>query len=220
MGFAVAEAARDRGYEVTLIAGPTSAPPPLGMTVVRVRSAAEMAREVRRLEGAHEILVMAAAVADYRPRRAAAQKIHRGEGSLELEMVPTEDILASLRGRREGKATIGFALETDREIEGAERKLAAKGVDLIVLNNPTKAGSEFGGDSNQVVFLHRDGFREDLPLLRKYEVGGEILHRAEDILDRLDEERTEAARSPQRAATKPRKSKRAAAPPRHRRGSR
>lgn len=185
MGFAVAEAARDRGWGVTLIAGPTSVPPPAGVDLVPVRSAREMAEEVRARHEAHEILVMAAAVADYRPRRAAAQKIASGSRDLRLELEPTEDILLSIRGRRPGRVTVGFALETRQELDRARRKLARKGVDFIVCNNPLRSGSEFGGETNEATLLHADGREEALPLMTKRELGGEILARAEALLGRL-----------------------------------
>ncbi len=182
MGYAVAEAARDRGYRVTLVSGVTSLSPPKGVTVVWVRSAAEMAREVQSLHADHQVLVMAAAVADYRAARPAPGKIPGRQPKLVLDLVPTEDILASLRGRRSGRVTVGFALETARELAAARRKLEAKGVDLLVLNNPTRPGSEFGGLTNEVTFLSRDGSVEALPVLPKYEVARRILERAEGLL--------------------------------------
>jgi phosphopantothenoylcysteine decarboxylase/phosphopantothenate--cysteine ligase len=182
MGFAVAEAARDRGYAVTVVAGATSVDPPIGVEVVRVRSAAEMARAVAARQAGHEILVMTAAVADYRPRHVERKKIPGRQRKITVDLVPTEDILASLRARRAGKVTIGFALETDSELEGAQRKLAAKGVDCIVLNNPTRVGSEFGGETNEVTLLFPGGRTEVLPLTTKRRVAEEILRHAEEIL--------------------------------------
>jgi phosphopantothenoylcysteine decarboxylase/phosphopantothenate--cysteine ligase len=182
MGFAVAEAARDRGYAVTVVAGATSVEPPLGVELVRVRSAAEMARVVAARHTAHEILVMTAAVADYRPRHVEPRKIPGRQRRLTVELVPTEDVLASLRARRAGKVTIGFALETDAEMEGARRKLAAKGVDCIVLNNPTRPGSAFGGETNEVTLLFPGGRTEALPLTTKRLVAEEILRHAERML--------------------------------------
>lgn len=182
MGFAVAEAARDRGYTVTIVAGATSVEPPLGVEVVRVRSAAEMARAVAARHAEHEILVMAAAVADYRPRRAEPRKIPGRQRGLAVDLVPNEDILASLRGRRTGKVTVGFALETESELEGARRKLATKGADCIVLNNPMRPGSEFGGDTNEATFLFAGGREEALALSSKRRVAEEILRHAEAIL--------------------------------------
>ena len=182
MGFAVAEAARDRGYAVTVVAGATSVEPPLGVEVVRVRSAAEMARAVAARHAGHEILVMTAAVADYRPRHVEPRKIPGRQRRLTLDLEPTEDVLASLRGKRAGKVTIGFALETDSALEGAQRKLVTKGADCIVLNNPTRPGSEFGGETNEVTLLFAGGRTEVLPLSTKRRVAEEILRHAEGIL--------------------------------------
>lgn len=182
MGFAVAEAARDRGYAVTVVAGATSVDPPLGVEVVRIRSAAEMAQEVTARHAGHDILVMTAAVADYRPRHIEPRKIPGRQRRLNLDLRPTEDILASLRGKRPGRVTIGFALETDAELEGAQRKLATKGADCIVLNNPTRPGSAFGGETNEVTLLFAGGRTEVLPLASKRWVAGEILRHAEEIL--------------------------------------
>jgi phosphopantothenoylcysteine decarboxylase/phosphopantothenate--cysteine ligase len=182
MGFAVAEAARDRGYAVTVVAGATSVEPPLGVELVRVRSAAEMSRAVAARHAAHDILVMTAAVADYRPRHVEARKIPGRQRRLTIDLQATEDILASLRGKRAGKVTIGFALETETELEGAQRKLALKGVDCIVLNNPTRPGSEFGGGTVEATFLFAGGRTEALPLSSKRRVAEEILCRAEAIL--------------------------------------
>lgn len=182
MGFAVAEAARDRGYAVTVVAGATSVDPPLGVELVRVRSAAEMARTVAARHTQHEILVMSAAVADYRPRHVEPRKIAGRQRRLTLDLQPTEDVLASLRGKRAGKVTIGFALETDAELEGAKRKLATKGADCIVLNNPTRPGSAFGGETNEVTLLFAGGRMETLPLASKRRVAEEILRHAEEML--------------------------------------
>lgn len=207
MGFAVAERARDLGYEVTLIAARTSAEPPTGVELVRVGSALEMANAVQHLHAAHDILVMAAAVADYRPRRATAHKLPSGEGSLRLDLAPNPDILASIRGQRDHLVTIGFALETDpgaavraagakargeaktkaaprggrAPLERATAKLTKKGCDLIVLNDPTQPGAEFGGDTNQVTLLSAAGDIEELPLLSKSDVARRLLEQAESI---------------------------------------
>jgi len=199
MGFALAEAARDLGYGVTVIAGEVSVGPPAGVEVVRVRTAGEMLREVRRREKAHEILVMAAAVADYRPRQAAPGKIPSGRRDLALALEPTTDILSSLRGRRAGKVTIGFALETERDAARARAKLEHKGCDLLVVNNPLRPGSEFGGETNEVLFLYPDGTEAPFPRASKLEVGREILRRAEEIRQRMEEPRRRAEKKRPRA---------------------
>jgi phosphopantothenoylcysteine decarboxylase/phosphopantothenate--cysteine ligase len=181
MGFAVAEAGRDLGYRVTVIAGPTAAAVPPGVEVVRVRTAAEMDREVRNRHKEHEVLVMAAAVADYRPRKAAPGKIPGGQAGLSLALVPTRDVLSAVSRERKGKITVGFALETGQELKRARAKLATKGCDLLVLNNPLRPGSEFGGETNEVTFLFRGGRAESMPRMTKLEVGREILRRVEEI---------------------------------------
>ncbi len=183
MGFAVAEAARDLGYSVTLIAGLTAEDPPGGVQVVRVRTAEEMSREVLRLHSTREILVMAAAIADYRAADPVPDKIASGQAGLTLGLVPNPDILASLRGLRKGMVTVGFALETSDPLDRARRKLESKGCDFIVVNNPLRAGSEFGSATNEVTFLFADSRAESLPLISKYAVGGEILLRAENLLE-------------------------------------
>ncbi len=188
MGFAIAEAARDRGCDVTLVCGLASVEPPAGVRLVRVRTAEEMGKEVADRHAEHEILVMTAAVADYRAARVSEDKIPSGSESLTLELAPNPDILSSLKGTRAGKVTVGFALETADERVRARRKLRAKGCDLLVLNNPLRPGSEFGGDTNEVTFLLPDGTEEAMPVLSKYEVGLEILSRAESLLNGASEE--------------------------------
>lgn len=182
MGFAVAEAGRDLGYRVTVIQGRTSVEPPAGVDLVPVRTAAEMEREVRRLHPKHDVLVMTAAVADYRPRKVSPSKIASGRTGLRLDLVPNPDVLRGIRGKRAFGVTIGFALETGsaggRNTAAARRKLEEKGLDLIVLNNPLRKGSGFGSDLNEVELLAADGRHEKLPLLSKYEVAVEILRRA------------------------------------------
>lgn len=182
MGFAVAEAARNLGLPVTVVAARTSAPVPYGVDVVRVRSAKEMLDAVMELHASHPLLVMAAAVADYRPKRAANKKIRSGDGALTLELAPTVDILATVAADRIDRVTVGFALETERtdaaRLRAGEAKLARKGVDLLVLNDPTKAGSEFGGATNEVTFLYPDRAAESLERTSKDAVGLEIVRRA------------------------------------------
>jgi phosphopantothenoylcysteine decarboxylase/phosphopantothenate--cysteine ligase len=179
MGFAVAEAARDLGHPVTLVHGAVSVAPPRGVERIEVRTAAEMLRELKRLSPSHPILVMAAAVADYRAATVGKGKIPSGKDTFALKLAPTSDILATIAPGRAGMKTVGFALETERGRERARAKLARKGCDLIVLNNPTRAGSEFGGETNEVVFLHADGREEALPIMTKEEVAREILLRIE-----------------------------------------
>ncbi len=205
MGAAVAQAARDLGYGVTLLAGAVSCRLPYGVDIVRAYSAEEMAREAKRLHGSHEILVMAAAVSDYRPRRVLRGKLESGRKDLSLQLSTTTDILASLSGERAGKVTVGFALETSDDLQRGHRKLAAKGCDLVVWNNPLRSGSEFGGDTNEVTLLQADGMEARLPLMSKYDVALEILGLAARILETKQAVETTpktraAAKAPRRKA--------------------
>jgi phosphopantothenoylcysteine decarboxylase/phosphopantothenate--cysteine ligase len=178
MGFAVAEAARDRGAEVTLVTGPVSIPAPYGVDTVRVRSAAQMRDQIIPRAAEADILVMAAAVADYQPGEPVSQKIKReGTGGLSLSLVRTPDILAEA-GRRPGMVKVGFAAESQDLLENAARKLETKDLDLIVANDITATDAGFAVDTNRVTILSRKGGKEDLPLLTKYEVAQRILDRA------------------------------------------
>ena len=175
MGFALAEAARDRGARVTLVAGPASVSVPEGVTLVRVVTAAEMDRALTAAAVEADVVLMAAAVADYRPVRPAREKMKRVPGRRSLELEPTRDILAGLAAnRRKGQLYVGFALETSRGLARARAKLAAKGLDLVVLNTPA---SGIGGDTNEVTLVERRSARK-LPKQSKREV-------AEAILDRV-----------------------------------
>jgi phosphopantothenoylcysteine decarboxylase/phosphopantothenate--cysteine ligase len=188
MGVALAAAAWRRGAEVALVAGPIAAPVPPGVRLTRVESTAEMAGAVAAELPQADVLIMAAAPADYRPAVVAAQKMKRTGGPLALELAPTADILAGTRAmRRDGAVIVGFALETTDLEANARRKLDAKGLDLIVLNDATEPGAGFGVDTNRVTLLTRDGAAEALPLMPKTEV-------ADAILDRV--ERLRAARAP------------------------
>jgi len=181
MGYAVAEAARDRGAEVTLVAAPTALPDPYGVRVVRVRTALEMRDAV--LEACREahVLVMAAAVADFRPAQAAPTKIKRGEReALTLELVRNPDILAET-ARFSHLVRVGFAAETEDLLTNARRKLQERGLDLMVANDVTAPGSGFGTDTNKVVILGRED-AEELPLMSKYEVGRRLLDHVARLL--------------------------------------
>jgi phosphopantothenoylcysteine decarboxylase/phosphopantothenate--cysteine ligase len=183
MGYAVAEAGRDRGAQVTLVTAPTALPDPYGVQVVHVRTACEMRDAVLEACRQADAVVMAAAVADFRPARPEEQKLKRaGRQSLVLELVPTPDILAELRGC-EGLLRVGFAAETEDVLANAEQKLREKGLDLMVANDVTALGSGFGTDTNKVLLLDRSGAREDLPLMSKYDVAWHILDRVASLLE-------------------------------------
>jgi phosphopantothenoylcysteine decarboxylase/phosphopantothenate--cysteine ligase len=192
MGVALAAAARNRGHRVTLIAGPLRCAPPLGVERVDVATAREMDEAVRAAEKDAPLLIMAAAVADYRPAHPQAGKIASGSTSLVVPLEPNPDILAGVGPERakRGAVTIGFALEVGEGGETRARaKLGAKGVDLIVLNDATAADSAFGGATIRASLLYKDGRIERLEVVPKEEAALEIVTRAETLcgLSREDE---------------------------------
>jgi phosphopantothenoylcysteine decarboxylase/phosphopantothenate--cysteine ligase len=193
MGVAVAEAALARGARVSLILGNVSVPLPADprADILRAETTAEMREAVLDAIGGSDALVMAAAVADFRPRRAATTKIGRDEG-LTLELEPTEDVLAAVSaalaapsGPARRPILVGFAAETG-SLERAPDKLRRKGLDLLVANDVSEAGSGFGTDTNRVTILAGDGGRDELPLLSKREVAERILDRVVAALDERD----------------------------------
>jgi phosphopantothenoylcysteine decarboxylase/phosphopantothenate--cysteine ligase len=175
MGYAIAEAARDRGAIVTLISANVSLPVPLDIKPVKVESAKEMLQAVLKNLPGTDLVVMAAAVADYRSRNTAKGKLKKKPSALELELEPTEDILlaiAKAKGKgAEGPKVIGFALETENLIANAKKKLKAKELDLIVANGP----DNFGSDQGEVTLIDRAGKTTKLPRLPKKEIAGKIL---------------------------------------------
>jgi len=175
MGYAVAEAARDRGGEVVLVTSPTSLPDPVGMRVVKAETALEMRGEVLKAVAKADVLLMASAVADYRPKEASDTKIKKNAETITLTLVRTPDILSEVQG---DLVKVGFAAESDNLVENAQKKLKEKHLDLIVANDVTAAGSGFASDTNRVVLIERRGKVEQLPLMSK----GEVAHR---ILDRV-----------------------------------
>ena len=182
MGFAVAEAARDRGARVILVAGPSTVPAPTGVELVRIETALELKDAVlARFEEA-DIVVKAAAVADYRPARYEEQKIKKGDGSLTLELVRNPDVLAELGQKKTKQVLVGFAAETDDLLAHARGKLERKNLDFIVANDVTRPGSGFGTETNEAKIIARDGSVEALPLLTKREVAERILDRSARVL--------------------------------------
>ena len=174
MGYAVAEAARDRGAEVALITAPTALPEPAGVEVTHVVSAVEMKEVVVKATAKADALIMAAAVADYQPKSAVKGKIRKevAGADLTLELVKTPDILAEVKGNF---LKVGFAAESEDLIENAKNKLKRKQVDLFVANDITAADSGFDADNNKVTLIDREGKIEDLPLMSKREVADKIL---------------------------------------------
>ena len=176
MGYAVAEAAAQRGARVILISGPTSLDTPANVSRVDVRTAAEMLGAVEQNFSEATIAIFAAAVADYRPADAALSKIKRSsEQALTLQLVPNTDILAAMSREKGNRLVVGFAAETDRVAENARKKLKDKDADLIVANDVTAEGAGFDVDTNVVTLLSRDGRDLPLPRLTKREVAHRIL---------------------------------------------
>jgi phosphopantothenoylcysteine decarboxylase/phosphopantothenate--cysteine ligase len=175
MGYAIARVARRRGAEVVLVSGPSDLPAPPGVRTLTVSSAAEMARTLEEEFRSASILVMAAAVADYRPRRAAARKMKKSAASLSLDLERTQDILAGLAARKGRRLVVGFAAETNDVAAEARRKLREKRLDLIVANDVTAPGAGFGSDTNVVQLIGAGGETQALPVLPKEEVAGRIL---------------------------------------------
>ena len=185
MGYRVAEAAWERGAEVVLISGPVALPDPIGVVVHRVETTLEMEQAVRAELPEADVLIMAAAPADFRPSSPSDGKRPRVDGALAIPMEPTGDVLDSTRGvRKPGSLMIGFALETGDALAKGLAKLERKGLDLIVVNDALEPGAGFEKDTNRVALLGRDGTRQILPLQSKREVAEVILDRVEQTIGR------------------------------------
>lgn len=176
MGFDIAMAAANEGAEVVLVTGPTHLKLEHQLVkVVRVTSSEEMYNACHEHFDGVGAAVAAAAVADYRPKTVAPQKIKKNEGTLVLELEKTKDILSSLGAKKNGQFLIGFALETENEIENAIAKIAKKNLDLIVLNSLNDEGAGFGKPTNKVTFIDREGRREPMELKSKEDVAKDII---------------------------------------------
>jgi phosphopantothenoylcysteine decarboxylase / phosphopantothenate---cysteine ligase len=178
MGYAMAEAARDRGARVTLISGPTRLPAPAGIEMISVRSTREMYDEViNRLSGV-TVFIGCAAVADYRPAQRAEHKIKKqGRAKMTLELEPTEDIIAAVAAdpNRNGRIVAGFAAESQTLLNYAEKKLREKNLDLIVANDIKRTDAGFDVETNTATILKRDGSQVELPLQNKRQMADRIL---------------------------------------------
>ncbi len=182
MGFAIARAARFRGAEVTVVSGPVTIAAPFGLELVPVETAAEMHSAV--LARAHncDIIIKAAAVADYRPLQRAGQKIKKKSAETGITLVKTADILAELgQIKQTGQILVGFAAETENLRENAVAKLESKNLDMIVANDVSVEGAGFNGGTNIVRFIWKDGRSEELPLMSKEKVAGKILDRVMEL---------------------------------------
>jgi phosphopantothenoylcysteine decarboxylase/phosphopantothenate--cysteine ligase len=182
MGYAIAEAARDRGAEVILVTGPSSLTPPPGVTTVSVNTASEMTDALSRHFPSTTVLIMAAAVADFRPKMMAGQKLKKqGKSEMVLELEATPDILAMLSARRTSQIVVGFAAETEHILSHAKDKLREKGLDLIIANDVTQTGGGFGSDDNAVVILSSTGEQRVVGLMPKRRLADEILTAVRDL---------------------------------------
>ncbi len=201
MGYGLAEAAHDRGAEVVLVSGPTALSAPPGVELVSVRSAEEMARAVFERAPAADVVVMAAAVSDYRPASPSPVKLRKKEGGEALELVRTPDILATL-GRAGGRHfLVGFAAETDGLLENARRKRIEKGVDLLVANDVSRTDSGFSVGHNAAVLIDVAG-ETSLPLLTKRELAERIWDRVAALrAEGNDATETQRARRTKRYGT-------------------
>ena len=178
MGFAVAEEARDRGAQVTLVTGPVNLPDPAGMSVVHIESALQLHGAVVDAAQAADVVVMTAAVADYRAAEAATEKQAKVAGDVTIHLTPNPDILAELGRDKGARVLVGFAMETHAGVERAAGKAQRKNADFILLNYPTREGTAFGGDDNQVTLVRADGTHEDWPRTSKREVARRLLDEA------------------------------------------
>lgn len=188
MGFAIAQAAWRHGAAVTLVSGPTALEIPVGVDLIPVESAVEMHDVVKGLVSSADVTVFAAAVADFRPLEARDQKVKRADtgDTLTVRLIANPDVAADTVGlRKEGSLAVGFALETNDLLANAQKKLEAKGFDLLVANDATEAGSGFEVPTNRVTILSSDGVPEELPLMSKEAVAEELIER---LLHRLDGE--------------------------------
>ncbi len=183
MGYALAAAARDRGAEVTLVSGPSFLAPPTGMQTVFVRTAAEMHKAVRELAEASTIIIMAAAVSDFRPAQPREEKVKKEEAELTITLERTEDILFELgaQKRKGNRMLVGFAAESENLAENARAKLDRKNLDLVVANDITDAEAGFGSSRNRVAMLDRYGTYTELPLLSKEEVALHIIDKISEL---------------------------------------
>ena len=184
MGYAVAEAARDRGAKVVLVSAPTALPDPVGVEVIHVRTAIQMRDAVLDAARDADVLVMTAAVADYRPVATSEQKIKKDRAdTLTLELIRNPDILSEVKG---DIIKVGFAAETaEKFMEHGKEELEKKGLDLVCANDITALDSGFGADTNKVVIIGRSGEVESLSLMLKIDVAHKILDRVVELLPKI-----------------------------------
>ncbi len=184
MGYAIASAAVKRGADVTLISGPVSLESPVGVRLIKVETAEEMYQAVMQHFPLADVVIKAAAVADYRLAFKRSQKIkkEKDEDFLELKLIRNPDILAELGRRKGNKILVGFAAETEKLLENAATKLKGKNLDLIVANDLTEEGAGFNVETNKVKILDQKGVHQELPLASKLDVAHKLLDRVSGML--------------------------------------
>ena len=176
MGYAIARAAVKMNLQTVLVSGPVNLTPPEGVAFVPVESAAEMAEAMKNAAAGADIIVMAAAVADYRPKQYSTSKVKKSDGDMRIELERTEDILLSLgKNKKPGQLLVGFAAETDDLLQNAQSKLERKNLDFIAANIVGVAGRGFAADNNAITLLGRNGFRKELTLKSKQLLALELL---------------------------------------------
>ena len=181
MGYAIAEAARDRGSNAVVVSAPTALPDPVGVRVVRIQTGLEMRDAIVQESEDANALIMAAAVADWRPATVSRQKVKKeASDSWTIELTKNPDILAEIRG--ENLIKVGFAAESENLVANAQAKLVSKGLHLIVANDITAQDSGFAADDNRAVLLDREGAVEELPFMSKYDVAHRILDRVAALM--------------------------------------
>lgn len=184
MGYALAEAASKRGANVTLVSGPTNLVAPEGVKLISIKSTLDMYEAVMSRFEEQDIVIKAAAVADYRPKNIENKKIKKQEGDLSIELVRNPDILYELGKIKGKKILIGFAAETDHIIEYAKSKITKKNLDFIVANDITQEGAGFGSDSNIVYLIDKNNNIVKIDRASKLEIAHQILDKAKDFIDR------------------------------------
>jgi len=182
MGYALARAARDRGAKVILVSGPVALCAPGGVRLVRVESANEMRREVLRWRRRADVIIMAAAVADYRPAKRLSRKMKKGSRQINVPMVRTADILAELGRKKGNRILVGFAAETASLVREAKRKLREKNLDMIVANDVSRRDEGFASDYNRGIIINRAGNITRLPRMRKAALARIIVQRCLSLL--------------------------------------
>lgn len=181
MGFALAEAAALKGAEVTLISGPNELMPFEDVRLIRIQTSHQMAEAVEQEVGAHDIVIMSAAVADFTPAHFSDQKIKKADSLSSFEFKRTKDILKSVGKNKGSKIVVGFAVETENEKENSLKKLREKNLDLIIVNNPKNEGAAFGSDTNIVTILGADGSMADMPKMSKRQLAFRVMDKIMDV---------------------------------------